>query len=112
MNATARTLPLVPDKAPPAAEQRSVYRRMLRNPGMLAGIVILLLIALMGVAAPLLTSLDPAAINPAYRNKVPGAEATVRADDGTKRTVTHWMGTDSLGRDIYSRVVSPCWRPR
>ena len=39
------------------------------------------------------------------RNKKPGAEATVRADDGTKTTVTHWMGTDSLGRDVYARVV-------
>src|SRR6185369_1180249 len=37
--------------------------------------------------------------------KPPGAEATIRAADGTKTTVTHWMGTDSLGRDVYARVV-------
>ena len=29
----------------------------------------------------------------------------MRNDEGTKSTVTHWMGTDSLGRDIYARVV-------
>ncbi len=69
------------------------------------GAAILALIALMGVAAPLLTPLDPAAINPAFRNKLPGAEETVRRDDGSKSTVTHWMGTDSLGRDVYARVV-------
>ena len=30
---------------------------------------------------------------------------TVRADDGTKSEIRHWMGTDSLGRDVYARVV-------
>jgi peptide/nickel transport system permease protein len=25
--------------------------------------------------------------------------------DGTKASVTYWMGTDSLGRDVYSRVI-------
>ena len=29
----------------------------------------------------------------------------VRADDATKTEMHHWMGTDSLGRDIASRVV-------
>jgi peptide/nickel transport system permease protein len=80
-------------------------RRLWTNPTIAIGASILALILLMGLAAPLLTSIDPAQINPVYRNKTPGAEETVRRDDGSKITITHWMGTDSLGRDIYSRVV-------
>ena len=82
-----------------------VVRRLLRNPVVVVGAAILLLILAMGLAAPLLTPLDPAEINPAFRNKAPGAEQTVRAADGTKTVVRHWMGTDSLGRDVYTRVV-------
>ncbi|MFO1196895.1 MAG: ABC transporter permease [Burkholderiaceae bacterium] len=63
------------------------------------------LIALTGVCAPLLTSADPAAINPASRNKLPGFETTERDDDGNKITRKAVMGTDSLGRDVYARVV-------
>ena len=80
-------------------------RRLTKNPTVAIGAAILVLIFLMGLAAPILTSIDPAEINPVYRNKQPGTVAIVRNDDGTKSTVTHWMGTDSLGRDIYSRVV-------
>ncbi len=80
-------------------------RRLRRNPTVAIGVAILALIFLMGLAAPVLTPIDPAQINPTYRNKKPGAEEIVRRDDGTKTTVTHWMGTDSLGRDVYSRVV-------
>ena len=71
----------------------------------MVGALILLVICSIGLAAPLLTPLDPGAIDPAFRNKVPGTEQTVRAADGTKTTVTHWMGTDSLGRDVYARVI-------
>ncbi|HTQ01071.1 MAG TPA: ABC transporter permease [Casimicrobiaceae bacterium] len=78
---------------------------MARNPVVVVGALILLVICSIGLAAPLLTPLDPGAIDPAFRNKVPGTEQTVRAADGTKTTVTHWMGTDSLGRDVYARVI-------
>ena len=82
-----------------------MLRRLLRTPTVVGGIAMLCLVALAGLAAPLLTPLDPAAINPAARNQKPGAVDIVRADDGTKHEVRHWMGTDSLGRDVYARVV-------
>jgi peptide/nickel transport system permease protein len=69
------------------------------------GGAIVLAIALIGVSAPLLTSADPSAINPSNRNKMPGYETTERNDEGQKVTRTAHMGTDSLGRDVYARVV-------
>ena len=86
----------------PAPKPRS---RLSRDGGIIFGAVILLLMALIGLAAPLLGTKSPSEINPAFRNRVPGIEQTIRNDDGTTRTFTYRMGTDSLGRDIYSRVV-------
>ena len=105
MSATADAIGLEAPPGPPPAPRPGLSRRLWRNPTIAIGASILALILLMGLAAPLLTSIDPAQINPAYRNKTPGSEETVRRDDGSKTTITHWMGTDSLGRDVYSRVL-------
>jgi peptide/nickel transport system permease protein len=67
--------------------------------------MVLMMIVLMALAAPLLGTSDPTQIKPSIRNKVPGYEEIIRNDDGSQTTVTHWMGTDTLGRDVYSRVV-------
>ena len=64
-----------------------------------------MLMTLLGLLAPWLGTLDPTAINPSTRNRVPGFERTIRADDGSTTQFKHRMGTDSLGRDVYSRVV-------
>ncbi len=61
--------------------------------------------ALIGACAPVLGTLDPTAINPATRNRPPGFARTIRAEDGSTTTFRHRMGTDSLGRDVYSRVL-------
>jgi peptide/nickel transport system permease protein len=86
----------------PAPKPRS---RLSRDGGIIFGAAILLLMVLIGLAAPLLGTKNPSEINPPFRNRVPGIEQTIRNDDGTTRTFTYRMGTDSLGRDIYSRVV-------
>jgi peptide/nickel transport system permease protein len=102
LNAAADTL-AVEAATPPTVE--GVARRLARNPTVVFGAVILALVCAVALAAPWLTSFDPAAINPVFRNKTPGAVETARADDGTQTEVRHWMGTDSLGRDIGARVV-------
>lgn len=83
----------------------SLLKRALRNWSVRIGGTMALLIALMGVCAPLLSPVDPAAINPSNRNKLPGYETTERDDEGNKITRVARFGTDSLGRDVYTRVV-------
>jgi len=56
-----------------------------------AGGVLMLLMALTAVFADVLQTHDPIATNAAYTLGAPNAE--------------HWLGTDHLGRDIYSRIV-------
>src|SRR2546429_7617217 len=56
-----------------------------------AGGVLMVVMVLTAVFADLLQSYDPIATNAAYTLGQPNAE--------------HWLGTDHLGRDIYSRIV-------
>ena len=92
-------------EAPPAARRPSTLGTMLRNPSVLIGAVIVAFLAIVGALAPVLGTIDPAEINPVYRNKVPGVARTLRAADGSEQRFVHRFGTDSLGRDIYSRVI-------
>jgi peptide/nickel transport system permease protein len=69
------------------------------------GGTLLSLVVLVGVLAPWLGTTDPARIDPSSRNQRPGTERTLRGADGQAVTRRHWMGTDSLGRDVYSRVL-------
>ena len=76
-----------------------------RQKSVLLGGALLAVIVAVGVLAPLLGTRDPAQIDPVARNKRPGTAITVRNADGSESAATSWMGTDSLGRDVYSRVV-------
>ena len=75
------------------------------NRSVIIGGALLAVVVVLAAIAPLLATSDPARIEPTARNRRPGAERTIRGDDGRTSTIVHWMGTDSLGRDIYSRVV-------
>jgi peptide/nickel transport system permease protein len=89
----------------PAARRAGTVRSLMRNPRVVIGGLIVAFLALVGLLAPLLGTMDPSEINPAFRNKKPGVERTIRHDDGTQTAFVHRFGTDSLGRDVYSRVV-------
>lgn len=95
---------LAGERAAPAAKP-SLAGRLARDGGIIFGAAVILFMLVIGLAASWLGTKNPSEINPAFRNRVPGIEQTIRNDDGSTRTFTYRMGTDSLGRDIYSRVV-------
>ena len=75
------------------------------NRSVLIGSAILAAIFAIGLAAPYLGTRDPSQIDPISRNKRPGAVRILTGADGRQTSTTYWMGTDSLGRDVYSRVL-------
>lgn len=82
-----------PTVGAPAAQGvwRSTLQRLLRNYNAVAGGLFLLVIALACIAAPLLTSHDPAALSPADALKAPSLKFP--------------MGTDHFGRDQLTRIL-------
>ena len=93
------------DAASPVPRRRSVWSTVLRNPSVIFGGSIAVIMLVIAILAPFLGTRDPAEINPSARNQKPGYTATVRDDEGKRIQVKYHLGTDSLGRDIYSRVV-------
>ena len=89
----------------PAKRRSGTMRMLARNPSVVIGATIVAFLALVGLFAPLLGTIDPSEINPVFRNKKPGVERMIRGDDGKETVFVHRFGTDSLGRDVYSRVV-------
>ena len=102
---TATAEPVAALALEPVAERTGTVRAVARNRSVVLGAVILAVIVAIAALAPVLGTTDPARVEPVLRNKRPGAVATTRNADGSEFARTHWMGTDSLGRDVYSRVL-------
>ena len=81
----------LPDVIPVRKRRGPVWTYARRNPTIVIGGLLLLVVFLMAVLAPWLGTVDPTALAPAKRTRVPSAQ--------------YWFGTDMLGRDVYSRVV-------
>ncbi len=77
--------------AAPARWRRLAVVRLLRDTTGAVGTLFVLLIVLLAVFAPLITPYAPDEINVLKRLAPPSAE--------------HWMGTDQLGRDTFTRLV-------
>ena len=90
----------------PASQGKpAAFRKLLRNPGVVFGVAVIAVVLFMGLFAPWLGTIDPTAISPIARNKIPGTEISMRTDAGERIKMISKFGTDSLGRDVYSRVV-------
>lgn len=88
-----------------ASRKATLWEQVVRNPSVMFGGIVLGIMVLIAVCAPLLGTIDPSDIDPAWRNKKPMTERTIVADDGSESVWTYLMGTDTLGRDTYSRVI-------
>ncbi|MBI3706515.1 MAG: ABC transporter permease subunit [Proteobacteria bacterium] len=102
--ATDELLPSAADASAAAARSGAVHR-LLHSTTVIIGGAIMLVMLVVALLAPALGTSDPARIDPTYRNKLPGSERSITLASGETATRTYWMGTDSLGRDVYSRVI-------
>ncbi|MFI5913075.1 ABC transporter permease [Dactylosporangium sp. NPDC051541] len=88
------TIPQVADEVAGVAEaspRRGALRRFRRNPAALASLVFLFLVILAALFARPLSGHDPNQIDLLAARAAPGGE--------------HWLGTDSTGRDVLSRLL-------
>jgi peptide/nickel transport system permease protein len=69
------------------------------------GGIALALLILIAAAAPWLGTVDPTLFDAASRDLRPGAAGEIMTLDGEIKKHTFLMGSDSFGRDIYSRVL-------
>jgi len=88
-----------------SAARRGALGRAVRSKGVIFGALVMLAMLFVALAAPLLGTVDPVRIDPGCRNRAPGVECITRDASGARVAMVPLMGTDSLGRDVYSRVV-------
>jgi peptide/nickel transport system permease protein len=89
----------------PVAAPVSALSKVARNWSVRIGAAVLALLVLIALAAPFLGTVDPAVMDGAVMNVLPGVHGEFTMLDGRAIAHTFWMGTDSFGRDIWSRVL-------
>jgi len=79
--------------------------RVFRNWSVRIGASVLVLLVFVAAAAPWLGTVDPTLFDAGSRDLVPGKAGEITTLDGEIIKHTFMMGSDSFGRDIYSRVL-------
>jgi peptide/nickel transport system permease protein len=76
-----------------------IWNRFRRHHFAVAGLVVLALVTLASIFAPVLAPYDPNAIDRAI------TEPYIMAHGFAPFSATHWLGTDELNRDMFSRLL-------
>ena len=84
---------------------QNAWRRLRASWSVRLGGAALALLVLIALAAPLLGTVDPTLFDAASRDLRPGESGEITDLDGENLQHRFLMGSDSFGRDIYSRVV-------
>ncbi|MBL8361085.1 MAG: ABC transporter permease [Rubrivivax sp.] len=92
-------------EAASVVRQQSAWTRVRRNGSVRVGGVVLVLLLLVALAAPWMGTVDPSLFDPASRDLTPGKMGEITTLEGETLQHRFLMGSDSFGRDIYSRVV-------
>lgn len=71
---------------------RRAWRRVTDDPMGAVGLILVLIVVFCGIFGPWITPFDPLKINVPDKFQAP--------------SLTHLMGTDNLGRDVFSRVIA------
>lgn len=79
--------------------------KLANNTSVRIGAIVLLFFICLGLAAPILGTVDPSAMDSNNINTLSGVAGSMALPDGTNKNHTFWMGADSFGRDIWSRVL-------
>jgi len=85
--------------------QPSIWQRVKRNGSVRLGGIALLVLLAVALAAPWLGTVDPSLFDPASRDLTPGQSGEITTLEGESLQHRFIMGSDSFGRDIYSRVI-------
>src|SRR5499427_7900713 len=92
MSSTSSSIPACDTDTASAAPREMAWRRLLRRqPTLVIGLAVLLLILAAGVLAPVWWTGDPQQMQPAQRLQPPSA--------------LRWFGSDHFGRDVYTRTL-------
>lgn len=75
----------------PSRKSQGTLRRILKNPTLLGGIIMLAILVLLAILIPVISPYDPSAQDLRAFLQPPSAE--------------HWLGTDQLGRDLFTRLI-------
>ncbi|WP_051084532.1 ABC transporter permease [Gracilibacillus lacisalsi] len=74
---------------------KDFYKKLVKNKSALIGGYLIIILIIIAIVGPFLTTLDPAKPDYAIKLEEPSAD--------------HWFGTDHHGRDIFTRVIHGLW---